>query len=143
MMSEIPLGLVVEIGVAILLMMTIGYCFVLNNRLKKLHADKNALRQMVTDLVQATNLANSAISSLKDNATEADIMLSARLQDADIFANELANHISSGQAVLERISQITQAASQKSTSKDQVREQGANAALKRLREYQLHRENAA
>lgn len=143
MMNGIPLGLLVEIGVAILLMMTIGYCFVLNNRLKRLHADKNALRQMVADLVQATNLANSAISSLKENATEADIMLSTRLRDADIFANELANHISSGQAVLERISQITQAASQKNVSTDQVLEQGANAALKRLREYQLQRENAA
>ncbi len=142
-MSGIPLGLIIEISVAILLMMTIGYCFVLNNRLKKLHADKNALREMVADLVQATNLANNAIVSLKDNATEADIMLSSRLEDADRFANELAHHVNAGQTVLQRISQITQAASQKNTSNGQVQNRSANEALKRLREYQLRKEEAA
>ena len=51
----------VETLVAILLATTIGYCVILNQRLKRLHADRDQLRKMVADLVQATTLANAAI----------------------------------------------------------------------------------
>ena len=55
MMFGLPLGLIVETAVAVLLALTIGYCVVLNHRLKRLHADRDTLRKMVADLVQATD----------------------------------------------------------------------------------------
>lgn len=103
-------GWVVEGAVSVLLAVTIGYCVVLNARLKRLHADRDTLRQMVTDLVEATNLANRAIDGLKETAREADATLSARLEEADRFGIDLANHVNAGQAVLERIARITEAA---------------------------------
>ena len=112
MMSGLPLGVVVEGAVAILLALTIGYCVVLNGRLKRLHADKDVLRQMVADLVGATNLANQAIKELKQTAVEADLSLNARLEEAERFGIELANHVNAGTVLMDRIVKITSAARQ-------------------------------
>ena len=142
-MNTVPLGMFVEIAVSILLVLTIGYCFVLNNRLKKLHADKDALKQMVADLMKATTLANDAIVTLRKSAGEADNMLSSRLKEADRFAVELANHISSGQSVLERITKIADAANKDRKNEVLEKKSKANIALDRLREYQRRKGKAA
>jgi hypothetical protein len=110
MMDGIPLGMAVEGAVAILLILTIGYCIVLNHRLKRLHSDRETLRQMVTDLVQATNLANSAVMELKTAAGDADDRLARRIEEADSFLIQFANHITSGRALMEKIAKITTAA---------------------------------
>ncbi|HEY8596376.1 MAG TPA: DUF6468 domain-containing protein [Devosiaceae bacterium] len=109
-MGGFNFGWVVESSVSVLLAVTIGYCVILNQRLKRLHADRDMLRQMVSDLVGATDMANAAIAGLKQTASEADLVLSARLEEAEKFGMELANHVNSGQAVLERIARITAAA---------------------------------
>ena len=109
-MFGLPLGLFVEGAVAILLALTIGYCVLLNQRLKRLHQDKDAMRQMVADLVGATNLANQAIKELKSTAVEADLSLTARLEEAERFGVELANHVTAGTVLMERIAKITSVA---------------------------------
>ncbi|MBK8083837.1 MAG: chemotaxis protein [Devosia sp.] len=111
-MFGMPLGFVVEFLVAILLATTIGYSVVLNQRLKRLHADRGELRQMVADLVAATNLANAAIRELKATAQEAESGLEAKLTEAERFGVELANHVSSGRQVMDKIARITTAARQ-------------------------------
>jgi hypothetical protein len=109
-MMGLPLGILVEGAVAILLALTIGYCVILNARLKRLHQDKDVMRQMVADLVGATNLANQAIKELKSTAVEADLTLSARLEEAERFGIELANHVNAGTVLMDRIARITNAA---------------------------------
>ena len=109
-MFGIPLGFVVETLVAVLLATTIGYCVVLNHRLKRLHADRGELRQMVSDLVAATNLANAAIRELKTTAKEAEAELESRLTEAERFGVELANHVSAGQQIMDKIAKITSVA---------------------------------
>jgi len=109
-MFGLPLGIFVESAVAVLLALTIGYCILLNQRLKRLHQDRDALRQMVADLVSATNLANQAIKELKSTAVEADLSLSARLEEAERFGVELANHVNAGTVLMERIARITSVA---------------------------------
>ena len=109
-MFGLPLGMVVETLVAILLATTIGYCIILNQRLKRLHSDRGELRQMVADLVQATGLANAAIQELKATAQDAETELEARLGEAEKFGVELANHVSAGQQIMERLARITNAA---------------------------------
>lgn len=106
-MFGMSLGMVVEIAVAILLATTIGYCVVLNQRLKRLHADRDQLRKMVADLMQATTLANAAVGELKAAAVEADSMLQARMQEAETFGVELANHVNAGQQIMDKIARIT------------------------------------
>lgn len=109
-MFGLPLGMIVETLVAILLATTIGYCVILNQRLKRLHADRDQLRKMVADLVNATNLANAAIKELRNTAQEAELVLDARLGEAERFGIELASHVSAGQQIMEKIARITTAA---------------------------------
>ena len=136
----LSLGLLIEIAVAVLLATTIGYCVVLNKRIKMLHADRAVLQQMIADLVQATTMANGAIKGLKETAIEADERLNQRLNDAERFAIELANHVNAGQAVMDRISKITQAARTPNGGGDGNR---AGAALRALQDHQRRRESAA
>ncbi len=141
-----PLGLIVESAVAVLLAITIGYCVVLNRKLTRLHADRAALKDMVGDLVNATNLANRAIHELKANAEEAEAAIGARLDEAERFGIELANHIHAGQAVLDRIMRITQAAKPAATASAAPQpavERRAQSVLEQLRAHQKSRESAA
>jgi len=47
-------GLMIESLVAILLLLTIGYCVILNGRLKRLKADEQALKGTIAELITAT-----------------------------------------------------------------------------------------
>ena len=48
------LGLVIEGLVAVLLVLTIGYCMLLNKRLKRLKADEQSLKATIGELITAT-----------------------------------------------------------------------------------------
>ena len=109
-MFGIGLGMIVESSVAVLLAVTIGYCVILNTRLKRLHADRETLQKMVGDLVQATALANNAVMELKTAALEADTKLSERLEEAMNFDRTLAENVATGSQLIEKIARITAAA---------------------------------
>lgn len=142
-MFGLPLGFFVEAAVAVLLMLTIGYCVVLNSRLQRLHADRSVLQQMVADLVGATNLANQAIKELKITATEADLALSARLEEAERFGIELANHVSAGSMLMERIAKITSIARNSQPTEPVEEPNKVQSALQQLNARTRARENAA
>ncbi len=109
-MLGVGLGVVVEASVAVLLAVTIGYCVILNTRLKRLHADRETLQKMVGDLVQATALANAAVMELKTAALDADTKLSQRLEEAAAFERTLADGVATGSQLIEKIARITAAA---------------------------------
>jgi hypothetical protein len=136
--------LLVEIAVAVLLALTIGYCVVLNQRLQRLHADKDMMRQMIADLVGATNLANQAIKELKQTAIEADSQLNARLEEASRFGVELANHVNAGSVLMDRIAKITSVAKHSRELEPAApAPSGVKSALKHLDARTRARENAA
>lgn len=143
MMQELSLGLVIEGAVALLLALTIGYCIVLNQRLKRLHADRDMLKQMIADLVGATNLANQAIKELKQSAVEADTMLTSRLDEAERFGIELANHVNSGSALIERISRIARAVREGGSIETAKDTNKVHQALEQLAARARERGNAA
>jgi hypothetical protein len=143
MMFGLPLGILVEGAVAILLALTIGYCVLLNQRLKRLHQDKDALRQMVADLVGATNLANQAIKELKSTAVEADLSLTARLDEAERFGIELANHVTAGTVLMERIARITSVARHSQAIEPVEEPNKVRSALEQLSARVRNREAAA
>lgn len=119
-MFGLPFGIYVESSVSVLLAVTICYCVVLNARLKRLHADRDTMRKMINDLMTATELANGAVHELKSTALEADLALNARLEEAERFGIELANHVSAGQEVMQRIARITAVAQQPRVEKEPV-----------------------
>lgn len=143
-MMGLPLGLIVEGLVSVLLLLTIGYAIVLNERLKKLHGDREALKQSVAELVQATELANRAIAELKQTAAEADTTLGVRMEQADQFAIELANHVTAGQAVMDRIAKILKASRERDMpDRPPTPANRAQEALRRLRSHQMDKGEAA
>ena len=143
-MLGMSLGLIVESSVAILLATTIGYCIVLNQRLKRLHADRDTLRKMVVDLVQATALANAAVQELKTAALEADTVLNGRLEEAEKFGIELANHVTAGQQLMDKIARITSLARSNQPLDDRLAEPNkVQSALQQLAMRPRIRGNAA
>jgi hypothetical protein len=104
------IGLVIEGLVAILLMLTIGYCMVLNSRLKMLKSDEQALKATISELITATEIAERAIAGLKLTVRDCDLSLGERLRSADNLSGEIARQLDEGKAVLERLTRIALAA---------------------------------
>jgi hypothetical protein len=104
------LGLMIESLVAVLLLLTITFCIVLNRRLKKLKADEQALKGTISELITATEIAERAIAGLKMTVRDCDQNLSERLRAGESLARELATQLDGGRQVLLQLAQITLAA---------------------------------
>jgi len=102
-------GMIIELLVAILLMLTIGYCILLNRRLKLLKADEQSLRATISELVTATEIAERAIGGLKLTVHECDMGLGERLRKAERITIEVDRTIAAGKDLLGRLSQIVTA----------------------------------
>jgi hypothetical protein len=103
------MGMFIESLVAILLMLTVGYCMLLNRRLKLLKADEQSLRATISELVTATEIAERAIAGLKMTVRECDVGLGERLTRAEAMTVELDRRLTVGKDVLHRVSQIVSA----------------------------------
>jgi hypothetical protein len=100
----------IEGVVAVLLMLTVGYCMLLNRRLKLLKADEMSLRATISELITATQIAERAIAGLKVTVRECDLGLGERLGRAETMIVEFDRRLISGKDVLNRLSQIAAAA---------------------------------
>ena len=104
------LGLMIESLVAVLLLLTIGFCVVLNSRLKKLKADEQALKGTISELITATEIAERAIAGLKMTVRDCDQSLGDRLRAGESLARELGGQLDGGRQILTQLAQITLAA---------------------------------
>jgi hypothetical protein len=103
-------GLMIESLVAVLLLLTIGFCVVLNGRLKKLKADEQALKGTIAELITATEIAERAIAGLKMTVRDCDQSLGERLRAGEGLARELDGQLDGGRQILAQLAQITLAA---------------------------------
>ena len=103
------LGLLIETTVAILLIITIGYCYVLDRRLKRFRSDEILLKATIGELITATEIAERAIAGLKLTVRDCDQNLGERLRAAERFSADIAQQLAAGDSVLRRISQIAAA----------------------------------
>ena len=102
-------GIIIDGLVAILLVLTIGYCMMLNRRLKLLKADEQSLRATISELVTATEIAERAIGGLKLTVHECDMGLGERLRKAERVTIEIERSVVAGKELLGRLSQIVTA----------------------------------
>ena len=100
------LGIVIESLVAVLLMLTIGYCILLNKRLKRLKADEHSLKATIGELITATEIAERAIGGLKVTVRDCDQNLGAQLAMANEMSDRLRKQTLAGEEVLHRLSRI-------------------------------------
>jgi hypothetical protein len=104
------LGLMIETLVAILLMITIGYCMLLNSRLKRLRADEHSLKAVIGELVTATDIAERAIGGLKHAVRDVNENLGNQLASATEMSEHLRRQLSECDHVVRRLSKIAIAA---------------------------------
>ena len=93
-------GLMIESLVAVLLLLTIGYCVVLNSRLKRLKADEQALKGTISELITATEIAGRAVAGLKATAQECDGTLGERMRGAERLAEGMSRQLKAGEMLL-------------------------------------------
>ncbi len=103
------LGMMIDGVVAILLVLTIGYCVMLNRRLKLLKADEQSLRATISELVTATEIAERAVNGLKLTVHECDMGLGERLRKAERVTIEIDRAVVSGKDLVSRLTQIVSA----------------------------------
>ncbi len=89
-------GLVLEALVAVLLMVTIVYCIILDRRIRSFKAEQINLAGLVTQLSSATTNAEVAVAGLKTTAEEADDELDGKLKKARSLSEELAFMVETG-----------------------------------------------
>jgi len=104
------LGIAIESLVAILLMLTIGYCMVLNSRLKRLKADEHSLKATIGELITATEIAERAIGGLKHTVRDVNENLGNQLTSAAQMSDQLKKQLAEGDNVIRRLSKIVLAA---------------------------------
>lgn len=104
------LGLIIETIVAVLLVITIGYCWKLNSRLSRLRSDEESLRATISELITATEIAERAIMGLKSIAGNADRTLGARLGEAEAVSRKLTDQLGAGEDVLDRVGSVADSA---------------------------------
>ncbi len=104
------LGIAIESLVAILLMLTIGYCILLNARLKRLKADEHSLKAVIAELITATEIAERAIGGLKLTVRDVNENLGSQLVSAAELSTQLKKQLAEGEAVFRRLSRIAIAA---------------------------------
>ena len=94
------LAMLIESLVAVLLMLTIGYCVVLNRRLKGLKTDERAMHQMIAELLEATDKAERSIAGLKLTVAESDQTLGERIRSAERLSGLLERQIGAAEQLL-------------------------------------------
>src|SRR6201999_2571374 len=96
--------------VAILLMVTIGYCMLLNSRLKRLKSDEHSLKAVIAELITATEIAERAIGGLKLAVRDVNENLGSQLAAATQMSDQLYKQLGEADNVVRRLSKIATAA---------------------------------
>jgi hypothetical protein len=102
--------MMIETLVAVLLLVTIGYCMLLNNRLKRLRADEHSLKAVIAELVTATEIAERAIGGLKHAVRDVNENLGNQLTSATHMSEYLKRQLTECDHVVRRLSKIAIAA---------------------------------
>jgi Domain of unknown function (DUF6468) len=104
------LGMAIEALVAVLLLITIGYCMLLNSRLKRLRSDEHSLKAVIAELITATEIAERAIGGLKHAVRDVNENLGEQLDSASQMSDHLKRQLSECDHVVRRLSKIAIAA---------------------------------
>ncbi len=122
------LGMAIEALVAVLLLITIGYCMLLNNRLKRLRSDEHSLKAVIAELITATEIAERAIGGLKHAVRDVNENLGEQLESATRMSDHLKRQLSECDHVVRRLSKITIAARPQNQAQNQAQSQPQHQA---------------
>ncbi len=103
------MGLIVELLVSVLLAVTIGYCVMLDKRLRRFKADEENFRTLVADLTTASIKAETAVPGLRIATAEAEQSLGEKLRQSEAMLEQFDAKFQDGEDVLTRIARIVSA----------------------------------
>jgi hypothetical protein len=124
------MGVIIESLVAVLLVVTIGYCMLLNARLKRLRADEHSLKAVIAELVTATEIAERAIGGLKHTVRDVNGHLGSQLDSAAQMSEQLKRQLAEGDNVVRRLSKIAIAARPQSAAAAEPPKESAGESAK-------------
>ncbi len=101
--------LIIESLVAMLLIVAICYCAILDRRLKRIRLNGEEMRRTIAELGGATDRAEKAVEALREAVLDCDNALGDRLRLADRKSEELSSHLRAAGDVMARISRIVAA----------------------------------
>lgn len=101
-----PFDLMLEIIVSVLLAATIGYCAMLDRRLRAMRSGQDGLRELIEDLSVATRQASEAIGRLREVSNATGQQLSEQVARGRGLADELALMLESGNAIANRLGSL-------------------------------------
>ena len=99
----LPIGLLLEGLVAILLVLTVVYCFILDRRLRQLRSGQDGLRSLIDGLNAATERAQGGIAQLKIAGDAAGHDLRDAVTKARALSDELSVMIEAGNNIADRL----------------------------------------
>ena len=97
------LEFMLEALVAILLIVTVVYCYILNRRLVALRGAQTEMMQLTTDLSQAMQMAQAGISDLRRAGDEIGADLQEQVTRAQALSDELRVMTQSGEDLANRL----------------------------------------
>ena len=98
-------SLIIDLFVAILLVVTIGYAIVLNRRLGKLRGDTAELKKLAATFGESTVRAEESIEKLRNTAD----MLQDRMEKAEALRDDLAFLIDRGGQAADKLEDLVRA----------------------------------
>lgn len=106
-MNGSTLGFIVEFMVAGLLVVTIGYCVLVNRKLDSLRSGKSELRAAIRDLYAASGHAEQALANLRQSSSSIEETLGEQLVRAQKAQSRLEADIGRGEGLLSKLDVIT------------------------------------
>ena len=101
---SISIGLILDGLVALLLVVTLFYCFALNRRLRDLRSGQDGMRDLINALNEATNRAQTSITQLKGAGESVAAHLQEDVAKARSLADELSLMVETGNNIADRLS---------------------------------------
>ena len=101
---SISIGLILDGLVALLLIVTLFYCFVLNRRLGDLRSGQDGMRDLIKALNEATDRAQASITQLKGAGESVAAHLQGDVAKARSLADELSLMVETGNNIADRLS---------------------------------------
>lgn len=108
-MGGFSLGFIFEAIVAVLLVVTISYCLVVNRKLESLRSDKSDLRAIIRDLYAATGHAEQAFGTLRNTTDSVEHTLGEQIARAQKVEKSLGADVQRAEALLSKLSVIVRA----------------------------------
>ena len=99
------LSFAINICVALLLCVTIIYCYRLDRRLSALRSGQDGLKDVIAGLDRATERAQYSLAELKNTGVASENVLQAAITHAESLADELRLMVQSADRVADRLAQ--------------------------------------